>query len=75
MKIIAEDAGIKEKLTTYTIRYSWASITKNLGISTELISESLGHHSLRTTEIYLRDFPDETLDEINELVVGNYFGL
>lgn len=70
LKKIADDAGIQEKLTTYTIRHSWASIAKHLGVSTELISESLGHHSLRTTEIYLRDFPEETLDEINELVLG-----
>ncbi|WP_431126205.1 phage integrase SAM-like domain-containing protein [Flagellimonas flava] len=68
LRVIAEDAGIEAKFTTYTIRHSWATIAKYIGISTALISESLGHASLRTTEIYLKDFENEVLDEVNELV-------
>jgi integrase/recombinase XerD len=70
LKIIAEDAGIDEKFTTYSIRHSWATIAKYLGISTEIISEGLGHHSLRTTQVYLKGFENEILDEANEKVVG-----
>ncbi len=65
---IARDAGIQEKLTTYTIRHSWATIAKYMGISTEIISESLGHHSLQTTEVYLKGFNEKVLDEANELI-------
>jgi integrase len=68
LKIIARDAGIEANFTTYTIRHSWATIAKYLGISTALISESLGHSSIKTTEIYLKDFDDYALDEVNELV-------
>lgn len=70
LKIIAQDAGIEEKFTTYTIRHSWATIAKYLGISTEIISEGLGHHSLRTTQIYLKGFVNEILDEANAKIVG-----
>ncbi|WP_147296662.1 tyrosine-type recombinase/integrase [Flagellimonas nanhaiensis] len=68
LRLIAHDAGIESKFTTYTIRHSWATIAKYMGISTALISESLGHSSIKTTEIYLKDFESEVLDQVNELV-------
>ncbi|WP_170164456.1 tyrosine-type recombinase/integrase [Sinomicrobium pectinilyticum] len=70
LKIIGADAGIEQNLTTYSIRHSWATIAKFLGVSIEVISESLGHNSLKTTEIYLKHFHNEVLDEANEKVVS-----
>ena len=70
LKRIAEDAGIEEKITSYYIRHSWATIAKNMGISTEIISEGLGHHSIKTTEIYLRSFDNSVLDDANDLIVA-----
>ena len=70
LKIIALDAGIKEHFTTYSIRHSWATIAKFMGISTAIISEGLGHSSLKTTEIYLKRFDNTTLDEANERIVA-----
>lgn len=70
LKVIARDAEIEGEFTTYYIRHSWATIAKYMGISTELISECLGHHSMTTTETYLRDFDNDVLDDINALVVA-----
>jgi site-specific recombinase XerD len=70
LKKIAEDAGIEEKITSYYIRHSWATIAKNMGISTEIISEGLGHHSIKTTEVYLKSFDNSVLDDANELIVS-----
>ena len=70
LKKIAIDAGIEEKITSYYIRHTWATIAKNMGISTEIISEGLGHHSLKTTEIYLKSFDNSVLDDANDLVVS-----
>ncbi|WP_299111185.1 site-specific integrase [uncultured Winogradskyella sp.] len=70
LKKIAKDANIEEKITSYYIRHSWATIAKNMGISTELISEGLGHQSIRTTEVYLKSFENIVLDEANDLIVG-----
>ena len=70
LKIIALDAGIKQHFTTYAIRHSWATIAKFMGISTAIISEGLGHSSLKTTEIYLKRFDNSTLDEANERIVA-----
>ena len=70
LKIIAKDVGIEGNFTTYYIRHSWATIAKYMGISTAIISEGLGHSSIRTTEIYLKDFDDDTLDAANALIVA-----
>ncbi len=69
-KVIAIDAGTKQHFTTYAIRHSWATIAKFMGISTAIISEGLGHSSLKTTEIYLKRFDNTTLDEANERIVA-----
>ena len=70
LKTIPADASIKGHSTTYTIRHSWATIAKFMGISTEVISEGLGHNSLKTTQIYLKSFTNSVLDEANEMVVS-----
>lgn len=70
LKIVAKDAEIEGVFTTYYIRHSWATIAKYMGISTALISEGLGHHSITTTEVYLKDFDNDVLDEVNALVVS-----
>jgi len=70
LRIIAQDAGIEGNFTTYSIRHSWATIAKYMGISTELISEAFGHSSVRVTETYLKDFDNEILDEVNVMVTS-----
>lgn len=70
LKIIAKDAGIEGGFTTYYLRHSWATIAKYMGVPTAIISEGLGHSSIRTTEIYLKDFNNEVLDQVNELIVS-----
>lgn len=69
LKIIAKDAGIDGKITTYYLRHSWATIAKHLGVSVSMISDALGHQSVATTETYLKSFTDDSLDEANLLVV------
>ncbi|GMN11369.1 hypothetical protein MTsPCn9_10240 [Croceitalea sp. MTPC9] len=69
LKIIAKDARIDGKLTTYYLRHSWATIAKHMGISTSMISDALGHQSVSTTEGYLKSFTNDALDDANELVV------
>ena len=56
MKKLAQLLGIKSKLTTYVARHSYATMLKNLGVSVEEISESLGHNNIETTRNYLASF-------------------
>jgi integrase len=60
MKRIGKKLELSQSCTTYTARHSFATVLKNKGISTEFISESLGHSSLSTTAHYLGSFEDET---------------
>jgi site-specific recombinase XerD len=70
LKKIAERCEIDEKLTSYWSRHSWATIAKRKGVSTAVISESLGHTTENTTQIYLDSFEDEIIDAANALVTG-----
>lgn len=56
--------------TTYVARHSWATIAKEHGTSTSIISEGLGHTSEKTTRIYLKEFDRSVIDSINEKIVS-----
>jgi integrase/recombinase XerD len=60
---IALSVGINEKISSYTARHSWATISKNSGTSTEFIKEALGHSSVAVTENYLKSFEKSTRQE------------
>jgi site-specific recombinase XerD len=57
---VAKEAGVIKDVTTYTARHSFATVLKRAGVSTEFISESIGHSDLRTTENYLDSFEDDS---------------
>lgn len=66
LKKIAEKVGIEIKLTTYVARHSYATVLKRSGVSTSIISESLGHSSEKVTQIYLDSFENEQMDKAME---------
>ena len=55
--------GLATTLTTYVARHTYATVLKRSGVSVELISESLGHSDLSTTQIYLDSFENSQIDE------------
>lgn len=63
LKRIGEKLGIPIDLTTYVARHSYATVLKRSGVSTAIISESLGHSSERVTQIYLDSFENSQIDE------------
>lgn len=68
LKEIGKLAGLDIPLTGYVARHSWATCAKNKGISTAIISEGLGHSSERITQVYLKSFDNDVLNEANILV-------
>lgn len=70
LKSIAELCGIKEKLTSYVSRHSFATQAMLQEIPINAISSMLGHSSLKTTEIYLKSLPNNILDDYNQRVIG-----
>lgn len=63
LKEIGEKLNLPIPLTTYVARHSYATVLKRAGVSTSIISESLGHSSERVTKIYLDSFDNEQIDE------------
>ena len=63
LKKISHLAGVETNLTTYVARHSYATVLKNSGVNIALISETLGHSDLKTTQIYLDGFENEQIDE------------
>lgn len=56
-------------LTMYVTRHSWASIAKNKNIPIAVISESMGHDSEATTQIYLASLSTDVIDKANALIL------
>ncbi|MCK5345400.1 MAG: tyrosine-type recombinase/integrase, partial [Candidatus Heimdallarchaeota archaeon] len=69
MKKIGIEIGFDKPLTTYAARHSFATILKRSGAPMELISESLGHKSLQTTEAYLDSFEDKTRRKFTQMLI------
>ena len=67
LKSLSRELHLKSAVTSYTIRHSWATNAKYQGIPIEMISESLGHKSIKTTQIYLKGFELEKRTEANRL--------
>jgi len=70
---IAKAVGIKEKISSYVARHSWATIAKNSGTSTEFISEALGHSSVIVTKRYLKSFEKSTREEHSEKMENSVY--
>ena len=63
LKVIGEYLNLPIPLTTYVARHSYATVLKRSGVSTSIISESLGHSSEKITQIYLDSFENSQIDE------------
>ena len=65
LKELARVLRLKSPVSSYTFRHSWATTAKYRGVSIEMISESLGHKSIKTTQIYLKGFSLKERTEVN----------
>ena len=66
LKSLSRELNLKSPVSSYTIRHSWATNAKYQGIPIEMISESLGHKSIKTTQIYLKGFELKERTEVNK---------
>ncbi len=73
LKRLGELCELEILLTTYVARYSWANVAKALNYPKDQISEALGHeYGNRITGIYLDNYGNDVIDEMNEKVTGVY---
>ncbi len=74
LKRIGKECGLESPLTTYVARHTWATTAKKMGYSNELIAEAMGHeYGNKITNIYLDDFDQEVIDNLNMVVQKSIF--
>lgn len=69
LKRIAKHLKLKLNLTMYVARHSWATIAKQMNVPINVISDSMGHNSEKTTQIYLKSVDAEVIDRSNDLLI------
>lgn len=69
LKEIQRLLKLEMPLTMYVTRHSWASIAKCKNIPVSVISESMGHDSVATTQIYLASLNTDVIDKANALIL------
>ncbi len=62
--------GLGTGLSSYKARHTWASLANFLGFDKKLISECMGHSSLKITETYFKAQGDARMKTINQGVIG-----
>ncbi len=67
---IAENLNLEKIPTTNFARHSYSTILKRSGVPIEMISEQLGHTSIKTTEIYLGTFESDQKREITKYLTS-----
>ena len=61
------------KLTSYVSRHSWASAARQQNVPLSVISQSMGHDSEKTTEIYLKTLECNVINKTNHDLLNNVF--
>ncbi len=72
LKKLAEMAGIREKLTSYVSRHSWATIASREGIPLPVISQGMGHESEKTTSIYIAQVDNTEVGRANHKILLHF---
>lgn len=67
---IGDMLSVRVKLTSYVARHSWAMCAKNKSASAAVIGQALGHTSEKTTNYYLSELDQSTIDRINLKIIN-----
>lgn len=69
LDLLGQLLGLKNKLSSYTARHTWATTAYYCEIHPGVISEAMGHSSITVTETYLKPFRSQKIDEANRLII------
>lgn len=69
LKEIASLCEIDKPVSSYVARHSYANCLKQKGISTDIISESMGHQNIAITQAYLKELDSSMIDEAMEVLL------
>lgn len=66
---LAKRCGVISKVSSYTMRHTWATLAKYCNFSEQLICEAFGHSSVKVTEAYLKSFKYEEIRKANDAII------
>jgi len=69
LKAISKQLHLKHELSTYTARHTWVTIAFICNVNTAVITQSVGHSSIKVTETYLKPFQQKAINEANRKVL------
>ena len=61
------------KLTSYVARHSGATTAHRQNVPLPVISQSMGHDSVKTTEIYLKSLEGNVIHQMNHKLINQVF--
>lgn len=70
MKRLAINLNLERVPTTNFASHSFSTILKRSGVPIEMISEQLGHTSIKTTQIYLGSFENSQKRDITKFLTS-----
>lgn len=70
LSAISKTLGLPKPLTMYVARHSWASIAYAMHTPLGVISQAMGHDSEKTTQIYLKELDNGTIDDLNKRILS-----
>lgn len=62
------EVNINKKVTSHTARHTFATYLLNKGISLETVSKTLGHSSIKQTQLYARILSKKVIDDMKKLL-------
>lgn len=69
LKTVSRRLCLSRELSTYTARHTWATLAFQCNVNSAVISQSMGHSSIKVTETYLKPFRQEIINEANRQVL------
>ncbi|WP_234200261.1 tyrosine-type recombinase/integrase [Bacteroides hominis] len=66
---LSEWLNLGVRLSSYTIRHTWATTAFRQKVPVGIISNAMGHSSIRVTETYMKPFEEEEVARINEGII------
>lgn len=71
---ISRKLQLHHRLSSYTARHTWATMAFYCEISPGIISQAMGHSSIKITETYLKPFQNRIIHQANKQVINFVLG-
>ena len=70
LSTLSKEIGKGVKISSYAARHTWATTAYHQKTPMGLISNALGHSSIKVTEAYLKPFDNNELNRVNQEIIS-----